>query len=164
MELLQSKIMELLQMAIAFAIVAKLSTVSTSFRGAAARLAPFAVLLWVVSAVSHIFGMATTYFILGLVLVVLGVPLVQRWVPRTGWYGYQIPKTLASDSMWYPANVIAGRDMVIAGALVAAFALGSMAFGRGIAPDDMRLANFFVFVLVMTGSLIHTYVAIEKLS
>ena len=103
------------------------------------------------------------YFILGLLFIGLGVPLLQRRVPRNRWYGFRIPKTLASDAVWYPANEIAGRDMVVAGSIVAAFALASMALTRAVASEFLVLANLVVFVAAMIGSTVHNFKAIMKL-
>ncbi len=46
-------------------------------------------------------------------------------VPRNHWYGFRTPKTLSSDAIWYQANKIGGRYLVIAGLLqLIAIALG----------------------------------------
>jgi uncharacterized membrane protein len=105
----------------------------------------------------------TMYFILGLMFIALGVPLARRRVPRNRWYGFRIPKTLASDAAWYPANAIAGRDMIVAGTIVAVFALVSMVLGPTIAPNVLAFANLMVFVAAMVGSTIHSFFAIRKL-
>jgi uncharacterized membrane protein len=60
---------------------------------------------------------------LGLLLAVLGWPLAARLVPRNRWYGLRVPATLADERMWYEANAVAGRHMVLLGGVVAIVAL-----------------------------------------
>jgi hypothetical protein len=60
---------------------------------------------------------------LGLLLAVLGWPLAARLVPLNRWYGLRVPATLADERVWYQANAVAGRDMVLLGGTVAIVAL-----------------------------------------
>jgi uncharacterized membrane protein len=55
---------------------------------------------------------------LGLLLVALGWPLSRRRVRPNRWYGLRVPATLASERVWYEANAVAGRDMMLIGATV----------------------------------------------
>ena len=61
---------------------------------------------------------STDYFIAGLALVLAGVPLLRGWIPRNRWSGFRVPKTLSNDRIWYDANRVAGRDLMIAGAVL----------------------------------------------
>ena len=51
----------------------------------------------------------------GVILVVLGVPLYLRRIPRNPIYGVRFPSTFASDDVWYPINARGGRDMIVIG-------------------------------------------------
>ena len=57
---------------------------------------------------------------IGPLLVLLSIPLILRWVPRNRFYGFRIPSTLANDSIWYDANALSGRHMLILGLLMVA--------------------------------------------
>ena len=59
----------------------------------------------------------------GLLLIGLGWPLAARRVRPNRWYGLRVPATFADHSVWYDANAIAGRDMMIMGAAVGAIAV-----------------------------------------
>jgi SdpI/YhfL family protein len=59
----------------------------------------------------------------GLLLAVLGWPLAARLVPLNRWYGLRVPATLADEGVWYEANAVAGRDMMLLGGAVAILAL-----------------------------------------
>ena len=52
---------------------------------------------------------------LGPVLIVLSIPLLFRWVPRNRFYGFRIPATMRSDSVWYEANALCARHMLLLG-------------------------------------------------
>ena len=55
----------------------------------------------------------------------LAVPLIRGRVPRNGVYGFRVPKTLASDAVWYPANRVHGRCLLVSGAILV---VGVLAF------------------------------------
>ena len=48
-----------------------------------------------------------------IIILLLSIPLALRMVRRNRFYGLRMRKTLASDSVWYPANVLAGRLMMV---------------------------------------------------
>src|SRR5262245_54581773 len=70
-------------------------------------------------------GTFTGYFIAGLTLFAVGVPLLRGWIPRNRLAGFRTSKTLSNDRVWYEANRVAGRDLMIAGAVVMTTAVAS---------------------------------------
>ena len=54
-------------------------------------------------------GLALLYMGIGIVFCIISVPLIKGRVPRNHWYGFRVPKTLRSDSIWYPANAYSGK-------------------------------------------------------
>jgi uncharacterized membrane protein len=62
--------------------------------------------------------------VLGLLLLVFGWPLAARRVRPNHWYGLRIPATFADKRVWYDANAVAGRDMMVLGVIVSIIALG----------------------------------------
>jgi uncharacterized membrane protein len=48
----------------------------------------------------------------GLLVTLLGIPLMQRRIAPNPWYGLRLPATAASESVWYDANEAMGRDFV----------------------------------------------------
>ena len=68
---------------------------------------------------------ATTLFPLaGILLIGLGWPMAARRVRPNRWYGLRIPATFADERVWYDANAVAGRDMVVLGVVVVVVAVG----------------------------------------
>lgn len=57
---------------------------------------------------------------LGPLLIVLSIPLVLRLVPRNRFYGFRIPATLSSESVWYDANALCARHMILLGLFMVA--------------------------------------------
>jgi uncharacterized membrane protein len=60
---------------------------------------------------------------LGLLLLALGWPMATRRVRPNRWYGLRVPATFADEKVWYEANAVAGRDMMILGAVLVVVAL-----------------------------------------
>jgi hypothetical protein len=52
---------------------------------------------------------------IGPLLLVFSVPLMLRWVPRNRFYGFRVPATCASESVWYDANALCGRHTFLLG-------------------------------------------------
>lgn len=52
---------------------------------------------------------------IGLLLIVLAIPLIRRRVRPNGWYGLRVPATFADASVWYEANALSGRDLLVLG-------------------------------------------------
>jgi uncharacterized membrane protein len=58
-----------------------------------------------------------------LLLIGLGWPLARRRIKPNRWYGLRVTATFADERVWYAANAVAGRDMMLVGAAVGAAAL-----------------------------------------
>ena len=111
-------------------------------------------------------GMETTslaFVFVGLTFIALGVPLVRRRIPRNRWYGFRVPKTFASEQVWYDANEIAGRDLVVAGAVVAATALGTAGVSRLVPMFPGDAVNLVVFVGAMLAATIHGFAVLRRM-
>ena len=52
---------------------------------------------------------------IGPVLILVSIPLILRLVPRNRFYGLRIPPTCNSESVWYDANALCGRHMLLLG-------------------------------------------------
>jgi len=59
----------------------------------------------------------------GLLLALLGWPLAARRVGPNPWYGLRVPATFADRQVWFDANAIAGRDLMVLGVLLFLMAL-----------------------------------------
>jgi hypothetical protein len=59
----------------------------------------------------------------GLLLALLGWPLAARRVGPNPWYGLRVPATFADREVWFDANAIAGRDLMVLGVVLLLVAL-----------------------------------------
>ncbi len=55
---------------------------------------------------------------MGLVILVLGIPLLLGKVPPNALYGLRTRRTLADEEIWYRANRFAGLVLMLAGGVV----------------------------------------------
>ena len=65
----------------------------------------------------------------GVLLVLIAIPMLLRRVPPNALYGLRVPATYADEWVWYEANALAGRDMVVFGVFLTVLALVLPAFG-----------------------------------
>ena len=66
----------------------------------------------------------TLFPLFGVLLVALGWPMAARRVRPNRWYGLRVPATFADERVWYDANAVAGRDMMLLGVTIVLVALG----------------------------------------
>jgi len=88
------------------------------------------------------------------VIIVLSVPLILKKVKRNRFYGFRVPKTLASDEVWYPANAMAGRAFslcaVVGLCIVQAAVQGSITLSESM----LTLITMSPFVVASIYSLV----------
>jgi hypothetical protein len=65
----------------------------------------------------------------GILLAVLSIPPTLGWVPRNRLYGFRVPATLRSDTVWYSINRRFGREIIVIGLTLAALAASLDAAG-----------------------------------
>jgi uncharacterized membrane protein len=105
----------------------------------------------------------TYYFIVGFVLFAVGFPFLRGWIPRNRLSGFRAPKTLSSDRIWYEANRVAGRDFMIAGAVVMAVAVASALFARhmpGLPFEKIIKAIFYGALFIVVA---HSFIALRRM-
>ena len=66
----------------------------------------------------------------GVLLIVAGIPLWLRRVPRNALYGVRFASTLSDDRIWYEINARCGRDLVGIGAGYLALLAAALLFGH----------------------------------
>ncbi|GAB4396324.1 MAG: hypothetical protein OHK0052_17450 [Anaerolineales bacterium] len=84
----------------------------------------------------------------GLLLAVLAIPLILGRIPPNGLYGFRVPKTLRSETIWYAVNRHFGKRLLIASLL---FVLGALLlfFIPNIRLDAYALAALFWLLLTL---------------
>ena len=59
----------------------------------------------------------------GLLLAAFSIPLILGKIGPNPWYGFRVKKTLNDPAIWYPANVYAGKRLVVVGLVGSLFAV-----------------------------------------
>jgi uncharacterized membrane protein len=54
----------------------------------------------------------------GVLLALLGIPLMRRRIAPNALYGFRTPTTLSRPTIWYEVNARCGRDLVALGVVV----------------------------------------------
>ncbi|HKV55306.1 MAG TPA: SdpI family protein [Candidatus Binataceae bacterium] len=102
-------------------------------------------------------------FVAAIVLIVVSIPLILERVGPNRYYGFRTPKTLSSPEIWYAANSVAGKDLLIAGVVVVLWdlilALLILFSVRVPAP----LVSIGVLLLAVTIAVIHSFWALGKM-
>ena len=94
-------------------------------------------------------------FASGLLLIVAGIPLWLRRVPRNALYGVRFASTLSDDGIWYEINARCGRDLVGIGAGYLVLLTAAFVFGRSWI---MPLRVLGPTVLLVVGLIVNTIV------
>lgn len=102
-------------------------------------------------------GVGALLFGSAILLIVLGVPLMQRKVPPNWAYGVRIKATMSDDAIWYAVNEKSGRDLVVLGvAYLAALILAHTLFRTASIPvrvlGPVALLSVGLIVLVVRGN------------
>jgi uncharacterized membrane protein len=103
------------------------------------------------------------YFVAGLALFAGGVPLLRGWIPRNRWSGFRVPKTLSNDRIWYEANRVAGRDLMIAGAVVMTTAVVSEILTRQVPGLPLEKINKVVCYGALFSAALHSFIALRRM-
>ena len=108
-------------------------------------------------------GAFTDYFLAGFVLFAVGVPFLRGWVPRNRLAGFRTPKTLSNDRVWYEANRVAGRDMLIAGLVVMATAVVSALLAQQIPGLTLEKISKLVCIGALLIATLHSFIALRRI-
>jgi uncharacterized membrane protein len=97
------------------------------------------------------------FFLVGLLIAGLGVPLWLRRVPPNRFYGVRTEATRADEARWYSVNASTGRTMVGVGMSTAILSIALDGFG--IVGDAHALT--MAVVLIAGGALV-TFVGFRR--
>ena len=102
--------------------------------------------------------MASLFFLFiasGLLVTILGFPLLFKKIKPNPWYGFRTERTLADPRVWYAVNQYAAVRLIITGIsfIVSTFVFY---FVPGISVDEYAIACTVVFSIVMTIGIIQS--------
>jgi uncharacterized membrane protein len=59
----------------------------------------------------------------GILLALISLPMIARKIKPNPFYGYRVRKTLENPEIWYDANEYSGRQLFVAGVVIAIFSM-----------------------------------------
>ena len=105
----------------------------------------------------------TLFFATGLLLCALAIPLIREQIPRNPWYGFRVPKTLASDEVWYPANRHMGGWLLLCGVITVTGVLALWPFAGRLAVDAVGWWGLALTVIPLMAAVYKGFRFLEKL-
>ena len=78
---------------------------------------------------------ASTLLAAGVLFVSLGIPLFKQRVPPNSWYGCRTAKCLSDRKTWYAVNRVAGKSMIVGGALMTAISILMFSLRNVLRPE-----------------------------
>lgn len=95
---------------------------------------------------------------LGLLMAVIGVPLLLRKIKPNGLYGFRTARTLADPRIWFEVNAVLGRDLIVLGAALVATTL--VFWVAGAADHGVLLG---LFLIGLAASTLHGWLVLRRL-
>jgi uncharacterized membrane protein len=103
------------------------------------------------------------YGAMGLLVSALALPMMYDKIPPNSFYGFRTPRTLSDPNIWYPANRVAGRNLAVAGVIVATSALVVFAMQKSIQPRTATLTLLIVSMISLIGAVVHSLIALRRM-
>jgi hypothetical protein len=97
----------------------------------------------------------------GVLLAALGIPLVTRMVAPNRFYGLRVRATFAVRDVWYEANALLARDIIVVGLAIAAVAAAF--FPMSISERTYTAACAGFSLVTVTGMGVKNWIAAERL-
>jgi len=102
----------------------------------------------------------------GVLLSLIAIPLIAGRVPRNLWYGVRVPKTLASDKVWYPANRYAGKELFRCGRIITAGSLallGALLLGLPLTVDQVSYIGLALTMIPLAVAVYRSFRYLRRL-
>lgn len=99
----------------------------------------------------------------GILFIALGIPLFRGRVPPNSWYGFRTRKTLSDEKIWYAVNRVAGKDMILAGAVVIVSSSILLLFAGRISLARATAVLVMATLLSVTWMVVHGYSVLRRM-
>jgi uncharacterized membrane protein len=99
----------------------------------------------------------------GLSYSLLALPLIMKKIKPNRWYGFRVKKTLSNPEIWYKANQIAGKNMLLAGLTILAATISTYFIRLNSASFPSEVINIVVFISAALASTVSSFRALKKL-
>jgi uncharacterized membrane protein len=99
----------------------------------------------------------------GLLIVILGIPMMLGKVRPNRIYGFRTRRTLSDPDIWYPANRAAGLAMVVTGLAMAIATTGLMLLWKDISLDSLARVSLALWIAAIGGMTVYSFHALRRL-
>ena len=106
---------------------------------------------------SEVTGFSILFAVVGLLFIGLSIPLILGRVPPNHFYGCRTKRTLSDPEIWYEANRVSGKDLLISGVVVLVASIGALVFGQEVNPNHVVITLLSVLVLSVAGAAWHCF-------
>jgi uncharacterized membrane protein len=98
--------------------------------------------------------------LLAVVNIAISIPLILRKIPPNVLYGFRTKKTLSDSRIWYEANAIGGKYLVVASIVtILCWVVVAMLFERNTA----SLIDIGIFLAACSVAIIFSMVQVRRL-
>lgn len=101
--------------------------------------------------------------LIGMLFVGLSIPLIKNRVPPNRYYGFRTRRTLSDPKIWYELNHVSGKDLFVAGAIIASSSLTTMALGQSWTNEQVTVTLLLIMVFSLLGVLWHGFRALNRI-
>lgn len=91
-----------------------------------------------------------TFFLTGLVIIGISIPLIFRRIPMNHFYGVRLPRAFESDANWYAINTYGGRILVAAGGAICLLGIGTWLISPSSSTTITALSVAPVVIMLLT--------------
>ncbi len=95
--------------------------------------------------------LASLTVLLPVVTILISIPLVLRIVPPNWFYGFRTRKTLSDTTIWYEANYLGGKNLIIASVIAL---IARVLFSAMFAPEIAAPLSMVVLAIATLASAI----------
>ncbi|MBF0563633.1 MAG: SdpI family protein [Nitrospirae bacterium] len=103
------------------------------------------------------------FLIPSLLILIASIPLAMGVVPRNRVYGIRTCKTLSDDSIWYPANRLGGRALIISCIIYLSISVLIPYDVHTQSNSSVWTIHFISFLLPLAAGIIVTLLYVRKL-
>lgn len=104
------------------------------------------------------------FFTVGILYIGLGLPLYLEKISPNMFYGFRTQKTLSDKKIWFAANKVSGKDMIIAGIAISASAILIELLLETTDIAFLGIINTAILLVISIIMICHSLWSLKKLS
>ena len=99
----------------------------------------------------------------GLMEIILGIPLLYEKIKPNWYYGFRTSKTVNNKEIWYKCNKYVGRDLILAGIVVAIGSLFLLNIKDSFSVETIAIIVMFLVTVPVIFVLIRGFLYLKKI-